>query len=612
MKILFYLGHPAQFHFSKNIIKILLEKNHEVIVLIKSKDILEYLVENAGFKYINIQEGDLNTRTKCKIFFDSLKRTGSLLKFAYNWKPDLMIGTDSSIAQSGYILGIKTLTVLEDDISVIKNLANLTFPFSTKIVTPNVCDVGKWKNKKIGYDGYMKLAYLHPKYFTARKEIVQKYLIAESYWLIRVVKLNAHHDFNVNGINALFLNKIINVAREKNIQVFISAEGDLNPDLEKYRLKINHEDIHHVIAFASLIISDSQSMSVESALLGVPSLRFSDFSGKISVLEELEHKYGLTFGFNTNEENLLFEKLQWILSQPNLKDEFRLKLKRLMDDKISVTDFIVNLIETTGSQKHSIDFTLNIYRDLVTTLKQLNYQFLTFEEYMQGKRAEKMIMLRHDVDLKAYCSVNTAVVENDLGIKASYFFRVVPESNQPDKIRMIAELGHEIGYHYEDLSLFKGRTEAAMHHFRSQLEYFRQFYAVKTICMHGSPESKYDNRDVWKSYSYKDEGVIGEPYFDVNFDKVFYLTDTGRMWDGEMYNVRDKVRSNHPHKTRYHTTMDVIRAAQNGTLPNQIMITTHPQRWTNNPVLWVQELMSQTLKNSIKFMLLKMRRNKSL
>lgn len=612
MKILFYLGHPAQFHFSKNIIKKLLEKNHKVVVLIKSKDILEYLVQNAGFEYVNIQEGNFNKRTKSKIFFDSIKRTGTVLKIAYHWKPDLMIGTDSSIAQSGYLLGIKTLTVLEDDISVIRNLANLTFPFSTKIVTPNVCDVGKWKNKKIGYEGYMKLAYLHPEFFTPQKEIVRKYLKSDNYWLIRVVKLNAHHDFNINGINVVFLNKIINLAKEKNIQVYISAEGDLNPDLEKYRLKINHEDIHHVIAFASLIISDSQSMSVEAALLGVPSLRFSDFSGRISVLEELEHKYGLTFGFKTNEVNFLFEKLSWILTQPNLKNEFSLKLKRLMAEKINVTDFFVNFIETNYNQKKMIDFTLNIYRELLICLQKYGYEFITFEDYMRGKRASKMIMLRHDVDLKAYCSVNTASVEHAMDIKASYFFRVVPESNQPDKIRKIAELGHEIGYHYEDLSIFKGRAEAAMHHFRSQLDYFRQFYPVKTICMHGSPESKYDNRDIWKSFNYKDEGIVGEPYFDVNFDEVFYLTDTGRMWDGEMYNVRDKVKSNHPHKTRYHSTKDVIRATQNGTLPDQIMITTHPQRWTNHPQEWVKELVSQTLKNSVKFVLLKLRRNKSL
>ena len=37
-------------------------------------------------------------------------------------------------------------------------------------------------------------------------------------------------------------------------------------------------------------------------------------------------------------------------------------------------------------------------------------------------------------------------------------------------------------------------------------------------------------------------------------------------------------------KQSFHSTFDIIKAAKNNTLPNQIMITVHPQRWTNNPL----------------------------
>ena len=60
---------------------------------------------------------------------------------------------------------------------------------------------------------------------------------------------------------------------------------------------------------------------------------------------------------------------------------------------------------------------------------------------------------------------------------------------------------------------------------------------VKTICMHGSPLSKWDNRDLWKRYNYRDYGIIAEPYFDVDFDEVFYITDTGRRWDGDKVSI---------------------------------------------------------------------------
>jgi len=249
-----------------------------------------------------------------------------------------------------------------------------------------------------------------------------------------------------------------------------------------------------------------------------------------------------------------------------------------------------------------MDFTLKIYKELLTALKTAGYNFITFEQFCEGKTTEKFVILRHDVDLKAENSLATAKIEHDLGILGSYYFRIVPQSNKPNIIKQIAELGHEIGYHYEDLSLFKGNENEAIKHFEKQLEHFRQFYPVRTICMHGSPTSKIDNRSIWETYNYRDFGIIGEPYFDIDFNKVFYLTDTGRCWDGEKYSVRDKVKSSFTQS--YHTTNQLIEAIKNNELPNQIMITTHPQRWTDSKVEWSIEFLSQHLKNIIKRILI--------
>ena len=257
------------------------------------------------------------------------------------------------------------------------------------------------------------------------------------------------------------------------------------------------------------------------------------------------------------------------------------------------------------------DFTLTIYRELLCALRQRGYQFLTFEQYCQlkgvgqaGSLPEKFIILRHDVDLKAGNSLLTAQVEYELGVKASYYFRVVPQSNQPEVIRAIAELGHEIGYHYEDMAMAHGNTEEAFEHFQKQLSYFRQFYPVRTICMHGAPTSKWDGRDLWKHYDYRDLGIIGEPYFDVDFSQVFYLTDTGRCWDGYKVSVRDKIPMYQDQWTErgwvFHQTQDIICAAEQSSLPPRIMITTHPQRWTDRLLSWSKELVLQSFKNTIK------------
>jgi len=242
-----------------------------------------------------------------------------------------------------------------------------------------------------------------------------------------------------------------------------------------------------------------------------------------------------------------------------------------------------------------MDFTLKIYTELIRALKRAGYAFYTFEEWCEGKAQGRYVILRHDVDLRAGHSVATALIEAQEGVKASYYFRIVPESNQPDKIREIAELGHEVGYHYEDLSLFAGDTAKAYAHFREQ-----------TICMHGSPASKWDNRAIWKDFDYRNDGIIGEPYFDflTPQNKVCYLTDTARMWDGAKYNVRDK--SEHASTVAAHSTQDLINWLAGKPAENVIMITTHPQRWTDNRMEWVQEYVAQNLKNIIKALLIKM------
>ena len=136
--------------------------------------------------------------------------------------------------------------------------------------------------------------------------------------------------------------------------------------------------------------------------------------------------------------------------------------------------------------------------------------------------------------------------------------------------------------------------------FSHNLEMIRLYYPVITACMHGTPKSKYDSRDIWLKYNYKDLGIIGEPYFDISFNDVFYLTDTGRRWDGWKVSVRDKVRQQEQWTEQglvFRATRDIIRAAEQNKLPNQIMITTHPQRWTDKPLPWVKELLWQNAKN---------------
>lgn len=238
-----------------------------------------------------------------------------------------------------------------------------------------------------------------------------------------------------------------------------------------------------------------------------------------------------------------------------------------------------------------MDFTSQIFIKFVKAIQQRSIE-------LKGYSSKKIF--RHDVDRMPQNALNMALREADEGVKGIYYFRIRPKILIPNIIREIHKLGHEIGYHYENMADCGGNPEKAIEDFKRNLGRLREIVPVKTACMHGSPMSKYDNRDLWKYYDYHDYGIEFEPYFDVDFSKVFYLTDTGRRWNGDRVSVRDKVDRGDREWPVYRTTFDIIKALEEGTFPLPAMITIHPQRWTDNPVAWTWELLSQNVKNIAK------------
>lgn len=253
---------------------------------------------------------------------------------------------------------------------------------------------------------------------------------------------------------------------------------------------------------------------------------------------------------------------------------------------------------------------------------------------------QQICILRHDVDRLPQNSLATAKIENKLDITGTYYFRIVPKSFDKSIIKQIADLGHEIGYHYEDVDTASKKStvksqklstneilELAWTLFKENLEVLRSIAPVKTICMHGSPLSKYDNKLLWTKYDYRKLGIIGEPYLDIDWNEFGYLTDTGRRWNG--ISVRDKITSqnlkfkscaahgdqslkeansilnNSKRKQEIVNRLPVFKSTLNiidniETLPNKIMIAVHPERWTNNWISWFEQLIWQGIKNFLK------------
>ncbi len=159
----------------------------------------------------------------------------------------------------------------------------------------------------------------------------------------------------------------------------------------------------------------------------------------------------------------------------------------------------------------AIDFTIRKYKELVRAFVESGYRITTVRQYLETYPAGKILVLRHDVDEQPQNARKMAEAEKELGVNATYYFRRVSKSDHPDIIRMIAQMGHEIGYHYEDLTLSEGNLPKAIESFGRNLEYFRQYYPVKTVCMHGSSSSRFDNREIWQPVQFGAYGRLGEP-----------------------------------------------------------------------------------------------------
>jgi len=251
------------------------------------------------------------------------------------------------------------------------------------------------------------------------------------------------------------------------------------------------------------------------------------------------------------------------------------------------------------------DFTHNIYKELLQTLQEKNYQFITVEEYFTDTYDENrpFIMMRHDVDRRPLSSLKMAQLENELGVKATYYFRTIPQTLKPEIIKAIANLGHEIGYHYECLAETNGDYKKAIADFELNLSLLNELYPIKNIAMHGRPTSKWDSRLLWDKYDYKKYGILSEPYFDLDFNEIFYTTDAGRAWDNASINLRDKVESNF--SLSFCLTEDIIDKINTKEFPQKVMINIHPEHWADSSMEWYKILIMRKVKNTIKKIFIK-------
>ena len=254
----------------------------------------------------------------------------------------------------------------------------------------------------------------------------------------------------------------------------------------------------------------------------------------------------------------------------------------------------------------SRDFTYHKYRALCEAFCLQGYSICTVADYLSNHPSEsKIVVLRHDVDRRLQHAVRMAIIESEFGIRSTYYFRYNKEVFHPAYIQRIADMGHEIGYHYETIDKAKGDSKTAIKIFADELAKFREIAEVNTICMHGNPLTKWINRDLWKEYNFSDFGITGEAFISVK--DIPYFSDTGRTW-ADKYKMKDYLPSAGPNnggQTAKHvacSTDDLIHILSSGHVRSAYVLA-HPERWNERLSSWSMSLVADTITNLCKIMI---------
>ena len=327
-------------------IRHLIEKGHRVDIAIVTKDILEDLIIKEGWSYTNVfPEGRRIQGVPVMLAtgINFIRTIFRVFKYCYGKKYDFFL-SDDVLSIIGWFKGVKSYHFQDDDYKAVPESA-LLLATATHTFAPDTTDLGKFNFKKISYNSLHELAYLHPSRFTPDSKVLESYnLVNQKYFILRLVSLTASHDVGKTGLSNQLVQKLINLLETKG-KVLITSERELPQQFEKYRIKISPEEIGHIMYYAEIFIGDSQTMTTEAAVLGVPSLRCNSFVGIIRSMAELENKYGLTCGYLPENFEQLIVKVEELLRVSNLKEVMEQKRKVMLQDKIDFSTFMINYFE---------------------------------------------------------------------------------------------------------------------------------------------------------------------------------------------------------------------------------------------------------------------------
>jgi len=247
------------------------------------------------------------------------------------------------------------------------------------------------------------------------------------------------------------------------------------------------------------------------------------------------------------------------------------------------------------------DFTYEMYTALLDACRTHGIETLTVRDYLAAEQLpSQFVILRHDVDRKPENALDFARMEAEHDATSTYYVRTVDDTFDPWLLDSLESLGHEVGYHYEDVDRADGDIGVAHRSFQRNLARMRAHASVDTVCMHGNPLTPYDNRDMWGDVpNFGTYDLLGEAYLSMDFTNVLYFSDTGRTWRDGALKIKDHTVGEDGKDVQVETTAELIDLVCQR--EDSFCLLTHPDRWAGGPVEYVAETAFDTAKNVAKY-----------
>lgn len=345
VQYVFFTNTPAHVHLYKHAIDRLQRQGHEVLVLGRDYGCTRALLEHYDLPHtIYGACGE----TKWSLFTSLPGHFVGIARAIRTVEPDHIFGMGAYAAFAGLISDAPPILLLDSeptgiDHAISRRLARI-------ILTPHAFrkDLGRHHYR---FEGFKECAYLHPAVFDPDPSIRYRLGVGidERYAVVRFNAFGSHHDIGRRGFSAEEQARLVEHLAEY-VTVLVSSEtaeriAD-HPDVEPYDLHPAY--IHDVLAEASLLVADSQTMVTEAALLGTPAIRSNSFVGKSDMgnFVELERQ-GLIYNMRTFDD-VLSVSSELLDGDPDSSD-WRRRYVSYVSELIDLTELIVTVANDPDS-----------------------------------------------------------------------------------------------------------------------------------------------------------------------------------------------------------------------------------------------------------------------